>query len=129
MREALKAAAAYFCTTFAAGFLLGTLRTLLVEPKTGALGAVALELPLMLAVSWIACGWALRRFDVGSGFSPRLAMGLVALALLLVAELWVSTALAGRSLGEHLALYLTTPALLGLTAQLAYAVFPLVRLR
>jgi hypothetical protein len=129
MREALKAAAAYFCTTFAAGFLLGTMRTLLVEPKTGALGAVALELPLMLAVSWIACGWALRRFEVESGFSPRLVMGLVALALLLVAELWVSTALAGRSLGEHLALYLTAPALLGLTAQLAYAVFPLVRLR
>lgn len=129
MREALKAAAAYFCTTFAAGFLLGTLRTLLVEPKTGALGAVALELPLMLAVSWIACGWALRRFDVESRFSPRLVMGLVALALLLLAELWVSTALAGRSVGEHLALYRTAPALLGLIAQLAYAVFPLVRLR
>lgn len=129
MREALKAAAAYFCTTFAAGFLLGTIRTLLVEPKTGALGAVALELPLMLAVSWIACGWALRRFNVESRFSPRLVMGLVALALLLLAELWVSTALAGRSVGEHLALYRTAPALLGLIAQLAYAVFPLVRLR
>ena len=56
-------------------------------------------------------------------------MGLVALALLLLAELWVSTALAGRSVGEHLALYQTAPVLLGLIAQLAYAVFPLVRLR
>lgn len=129
MVKALKAAAAYFCATFATGFVLGTIRTLLVEPTTGALGAVALELPVMLAVSWIACGWALRRFDVESRFSPRLVMGLVAFALLIGAELWVSTALAGRSVGEHLALYRTAPALLGLAAQLAYAIFPLMRLQ
>ncbi|WP_375588981.1 hypothetical protein ABWH89_18775 [Hoeflea alexandrii] len=129
MVKALNAAAAYFCATFAAGFVLGTIRTLLVEPTTGALGAVALELPLMLAVSWIACGWALRRFDLESRFSPRLVMGVVALALLMGAELFVSVLLAGRSPGEHLALYQTVPALLGLAAQLAYAIFPLVRLR
>ena len=129
MKNALKAGFSYFATVFAAGFMLGAIRTLLVEPKIGALAAVALEMPLMLAVSWMACGWALRRFEVDSKVSTRLVMSVVAFALLMTAELLFSMLLAGRSISDHLTLYLTAPMLLGLSAQLAYALFPLVRLR
>lgn len=129
MMSALKAAAGYFGVAFAAGFVLGVIRTLLIVPITGPLMAVALELPLMLMACWIACGWALRRFEVTKDFGTRLVMGLTSFALLMAAELLVSSLIAGRSLAEHVALYRTAPVLLGVCGQLAYAAFPLIRLR
>lgn len=129
MMAALKAGLSYFGVAFALGFLLGAIRTLLIVPLTGELAAVALELPLMLAASWIACGWALRRHDVARDTKPRLIMGVAALVLLMGAELLISVLIAGRSPAEHLALYRTAPVLLGLCGQLAYAAFPLIRRR
>ena len=129
MTSALKAAFGYFAAVFAAGFLLGVARTLLIAPRTGDLPAVALELPLILAVSWFACGWAIRRHDVVSESGARLVMGVTSFILLMAAELAVSTLIAGRSLDEHMALYRTAPVLLGLCGQLVYAALPLIRLR
>ena len=129
MARAVTAGAAYFGVAFALGFLMGVVRTLLIVPLTGELAAVALELPLMVGASWIACGWALRRFAVPADLGSRLAMGGAAFALLMGAELLVSVLIAGRSLDAHVALYRTAPVLLGLGGQLAYAAFPLVRLR
>lgn len=129
MTSALKAGFGYFAAVFMAGFLLGVARTLLIAPRTGDLAAVALELPLILAVSWVACGWAIRRHDVASESAARLVMGLTSFILLMAAELAVSTLIAGRSLDQHLALYRTAPVLLGLCGQLVYAALPLIRLR
>ena len=129
MTSALKAAFGYFAAVFAAGFLLGVARTLLIAPRTGDLPAVALELPLILAVSWFACGWAIRRHDVASESGARLVMGVTSFILLMAAELAVSTLIAGRSLDQHMALYRTAPVLLGLCGQLVYAALPLIRLR
>lgn len=129
MTSALKAGVSYFAAVFAAGFLLGVMRTLLIAPRTGDLVAVALELPLILAVSWVACGWAIRRHDVARESGARIAMGLASFILLMAAELAVSTLIAGRSLDQHFALYRTAPVLLGLCGQLVYAALPLIRLR
>ena len=57
----LGAGLAYFAVVFAAGFVLGTLRVLVVAPHLGEIAAVVAELPIMLAVSWIICGWLLGR--------------------------------------------------------------------
>ena len=83
--QGVKAGAAYFAVVFAAGFVLGTVRVLLLIPRLGALTSVLLELPLMLAISWMACGWALRRFRVPPRIPPRLTMGATAFALLMLA--------------------------------------------
>jgi hypothetical protein len=127
--RAIRAGSAYFASVFALGFLLGTLRTLVVAPLTGELAAVALELPVMLAASWIACGWALRRYDVSAATPARIAMALIAFLLLMAAEVLISVLIGGRSLAGHFALYRTIPALLGLCGQVAFAAFALVRLR
>lgn len=123
----LEAGLVYFATVFAVGFLLGTVRTLLVLPHVGPVWAVALELPLILAASWLLCGWTLRRFRVAAG-RPRLLMGTVALGLLLLAELTLAIAL-----GEGPRAFVTglvTPAgALGLAGQLAFALFPALRSR
>jgi hypothetical protein len=127
MPAALKAGIVYFLIAFAAGFALGTLRTLVIAPAIGEVAAVALELPIMLAISWFACGWVLRQFALPPEPGGRLVMGVTALALLLAAEAGVSVLLAGRSLGEHFTLYRQAPALLGLFGQIAFALFPVLR--
>lgn len=129
MSRAPPAALIYFALVFAAGFALGTIRTLALAPALGETGAVALELPLMLGLSWLACGFAIRRSGIGAGTVERLAMGVVAFALLMLAETLTGTLLIGRSLPGQLATYRTLPAQLGLAAQIAFAAFPLIRMR
>lgn len=127
MGRALTAGLLYFVATFAAGFLLGTIRALLVAPAIGETAAVAIEAPVMLLVAWIACGWAVRRLRVANGIMRRLAMGGAAFALLIAAEACVAMLLVDLSTGEWIAAYGTLPAEIGLAAQLLYAAFPLLR--
>ncbi|KFG68209.1 hypothetical protein [Microvirga sp. BSC39] len=125
--KAVIAGILYCAIVFALGFVLGTIRVLLVAPHLGETGAVLIELPIMLAASWAACGWVLRRLRVGSGLGERFAVGGVAFALLMMAELCVSVLAFGRTPAEHLATYRSASALLGLAAQLVFAAMPLLR--
>lgn len=127
MTAALGAGAAYFALVFAAGFALGTIRVLAVGPGPGNVAAVLVELPVMLAIAWLACGRIARRFAVPERPAPRAAMGGLAFALLMLAELGVSILAFGRTPAEHLATYRNAASQLGLAAQLAFALFPLVQ--
>jgi hypothetical protein len=60
----LKAGAVYFTIVFAVGFLLGTVRVLVLVPRVGETAAVMIELPIILAASWITCRWLIARFSV-----------------------------------------------------------------
>lgn len=125
MIAALRAGLLYFLGIFALGFLFGTVRTLWLAPVLSPLVAVFVELPFILAASWWLCGRLVRTVPATAG--ARLAMGAVALGLLLVAEAAVGLALMGRSWAEQLAAWGQPEALAGLVAQLAYAAFPLLR--
>ena len=72
MSALVKSALAYTLPVFALAFALGALRVTLVAPATGPLLAVALEVPLVLALSWIIAGPVLRRWPLHG--SRRLAM-------------------------------------------------------
>jgi hypothetical protein len=111
---------------FAAGFALGAIRVLLVAPRLGDTAAVALELPLMLAISWVACLRLIGRLRVPATPPARLVMGGLALALLLAAEFALALGLGGTP-GAALALG-TAAGLIGLAGQAAFAVLPLVAL-
>jgi hypothetical protein len=124
MKQTLAAGAAYFVIVFALGFALGTLRVLVVAPRLGTTLAVLLEAPVMLAASWPSARWCIRRFGVAGTLRARLSMGLAAFALLMIAELAVGMALFHRSLGGHLAAYLTLDGALGLGAQVIFALIP-----
>lgn len=127
MSLALRAAVMYFVLVFAAGFVLGTIRTLWLAPALGEATAVLAELPVMLVISWAACGAVLKRLPVPPAPSYRLFMGLAALTLLLAAEALLSITLGGLTLQQYVALYRDPPALLGLGGQVIFGLFPFLR--
>jgi dipeptide/tripeptide permease len=122
--RALLAGAAYFAIVFAAGFVLGALRVALVAPLVGETSAVVVELPVILTASWIACGWCVRRFGVAETVAPRLLMGAIAFALLMLAELCLSVVGLNRTFAEHVAALVSRPGLIGLAGQALFALFP-----
>jgi hypothetical protein len=93
----MRAAAVYFALVFGAGFLLGPIRVLFLEPRVGVRAAELTELPLMIVAITFAARFILRRY-------PRnpIRTGLTALALLLGAEITVGMALRGLSLQQIL---------------------------
>ena len=127
MRSAAQAGAAYFLVVFAAGFVLGTFRVLWLEPRVGELAAVSLELPWMLGVCWMSCGWLVRRFEVPATRPRRLVMGGLAFLLLMVAELGLGLGLFARSMRDVVDSWTRLPGALGLLGQILFASFPLMR--
>jgi len=128
MRSALVAGGAYFAIVFIAGFLLGTVRNIAVEPAFGAFRAVLLELPFMLAASWICCGAVIRRFSLSPALAVRAAMGATAFGLLMIAELLLGAALGG-SPSDMIDAWRRPPGAAGLFGQILFALFPLLRMR
>ena len=122
----MKAALAYALLVFLAGCVLGAIRVLLVLPRLGAAAAVALEVPLILALSWALCHSCSRRFAVMPQPRLRLQMGVAAFLLLMLAELLLSLAL-GNGLAQHFRSYRSPDGVIGLAAQLSFALFPLLQ--
>lgn len=97
------AACAYFAIVFAIGFALGVPRVLWLVPLLGERVAELAELPLMLLASALAARWTCQRLRVPPRAAARLAMGGIALGLLLAVEFTVVLALRGQTIGESLA--------------------------
>ena len=93
MKETLKGGVLYFILVFAAGFVLGTVSTLWAVPRLGVRTAELMEAPIMLGVSILAARWVVRRAGIPPLPSRRLAVGCIALGLMLLVEftvvLWV----------------------------------------
>ena len=124
MPRLAKAAASYFLPVFAVAFLLGALRVTLVAPQTGPLLAVALEVPLVLALSWLVAGRVLGRWPLA--LPDRLAMGALAFALLMLAELTLALAF-GQTPARFLSDLATPPGALGLAGQIGFGLVPALR--
>lgn len=129
MPKSIKAALGYWAFVFGLGFLLGTARTFWLQPLLKSeIAAVVIELPLMLAASWMAARFFIRRLALAK-IADGLVMGAVAFALLLAAEAYLSIALIGGSTAEWLNGLFYGAGLIGLCGQLAFAVFPAMQLR
>ncbi len=126
MTRAAQGGLVYFLFVFAAGFLLGLIRLSLVVPIIGVRWAELAEMPLMLVAIVVASRWSLRRFRILK-VTAALSCGLIALALMVGAELlmawllmgtlpmeYVSTrdAVSGSVYGLMLAAFALMPALL-----------------
>jgi len=118
----LKPILAYVLPVFAVAFALGAVRVNLVAPRVGPLLAVAVELPLVLALSWAVAGRVLNRWPQIS----RLGLGLASFLMLMLLELATALAL-GQSVTQFLAAMTTPPGALGLAGQIGFGLIPLVR--
>lgn len=103
MMKILKAGGLYFALVFGAGFVLGTIRVLWVVPNVGTRMAELMETPVMFVVTVLAARWVARRLAVPPAPSIRLAVGCVALGVLLVAEFTVVLWIRGLTIHEYLA--------------------------
>ena len=84
--RATKAGALYAIIVFVIGFILGTIRVLLVATRLGETTAVIIEAPIMLAASWFVCRSCVNWLDVGRTVPARSGMGSVAFLVLMSAE-------------------------------------------
>ncbi len=128
-QSAVKAGIFYFVLMFALGFLLGIIRIRLLNPNFGAVAGLAIELPIILMLAWVICGWLVRSFRVPTQKQARLVMGAIAFVLLIVAEFAVAWLGLKQSPLQHLAEYSAPSALIGLAAQILFAAMPLLRLK
>lgn len=122
------AAIVYWAMVFALGFVLGTIRVLWVIPLVGLVPATLMELPLILAASWFAAGWLVRRFAI-AGPREALTVGALAFAVLMLAECALASVLNGQSPADWLAGLGQPHALLGLAGQVVFALMPWWRVR
>lgn len=101
--QILKASAFYFALVFGAGLILGTVRTLWVVPRIGVRKAELIEMPIMLLMIVLAARWVIARFSLPPIVTSRLGVGLVALGLLLAAELALAVWLRRLTIRQYLA--------------------------
>lgn len=97
----LKSAGLYLVLVFGAGFVLGTIRVLLLVPRFGERLAELMEVPLMMVVIVFAAKWVLQRFAVPPAVAIRLAVGLVALTLIVLLEFTLVLRVRGLTLAEY----------------------------
>ena len=128
MRPAL-AGVVYFLVVYVVAFALGVARVLLVAPRLGATGAVLIELPVMLVVSWIACRHIIVRMDVAPSAPARLAMGASAFVLLMLTETALGRVAFGQTLAAQIAAMSEMAGMIGLAGQMIFALVPMLQLR
>lgn len=96
----LQPAVLYFVLVFGAGFVLGTVRVLLLVPLLGERTAEVLEMPLMLGVIVFAARWIVRHRLDDHRLISMLSFGFIAMGLVLIADLAVGMRLRGLSATE-----------------------------
>ncbi len=99
----IRAALVYFAFVLGTGFLFGMVRVPFVVPRIGERWAELAEMPLMAVVIFLAAGYVLRKFPSIRRRGRSLAVGFLALAFAVGAELGLAVALQSQTLGEYLA--------------------------
>lgn len=122
--RALKAGVIYFLLVFAVGWILGPIREIWAVPHLGRMPAMLTEAVIMLIAMFISARWVVHRFKVHQTLATTIPIGLVALRILLPAEiagvLWVRR----LSLQEYLASFVTGPGDMSLLMFLLFAAMP-----
>ena len=93
----------YFLAVFGAGFALGPIRVLWLEPRLGVVAATLCEAPFLLLAMIAAAYWIPRVIRIGASIGAMLAIGFGALALQQAADFVVGTALRGINATDQVA--------------------------
>ena len=96
------AAILYVAIVFGAGFVLGTVRVLMLERRLGETLATLCEAPFLLIVMVLAARWLPARLRVTPAIAPLAAMGVGALMLQQLTDFAFGNLLRGMTLREQL---------------------------
>jgi len=119
-----KAALLYFAAVYSAGFMLGTIRVILLEPRLGRTAAVICEAPFILTVMVFAARWTSSAVPLEAGRRGLLLMGLVALLLQQLADFALGTALRGITPAGQIAYFATRAGMVYATLLVAFLLMP-----
>lgn len=121
----LRAAILYWAAIFALGFVLGTVRVLWGAGEMGETAFILFEVPVMLAASWLVALWLVRHNKVRN-LGAAGAIGALAFAMLMGAELLLARMMTGQSAGEWFAALWRVPHFYGTLGQVGFGVMPMV---
>ena len=122
--RAVKAGVVYFLLMFAVGWILGPIRELWAVSHFGRVEATLLEAIIMLLAMVVAARWVMRRFEVPQTPPATTAIGLVALGLLVPAEITGVVFVRGLSFQDYFSSFLTAPGMISLVMFLIFAAMP-----
>ena len=122
----LKAGTVYFLFMFGVGWILGPIRELVTVPRFGRLTGVLLEAVIMLIAMAMSARWVIRGFHVRPTLGSTISMGLVALGILVPAELAGVVWVRGLSLHDYLGSFVTIPDLVSLLMFVLFAAMPTI---
>ncbi len=129
MLKIIRAGFVYFAIVLGPGFALGVVRVPFLVPHIGERWAELMEMPIMAATIFFAAGYTLRRFPEVQLRGRALAVGLLALALAVCAELGLAVFLQSQSLAEYLGSRDKVSCSVYLVMLAAFALMPRLRLR
>jgi len=109
---------------FGVGWVLGPIRELWAVPHFGHVAATLLEALIMLIAMVVAARWVIRWFAVPETTPATAGIGLVALGLLIPAEIAGVVFVRGLSLHDYFAGFLTVPGVISLVVFLLFAAMP-----
>ncbi len=127
--EIAKAALIFGGGLFAMGFALAIPRELWLKPRLGELGAVMVELPVILCLSWVLARLLMRGPRQAWCMRHRLVMGAGALACLLTAEAVLSIFVLGQTWSAAFSSFTSPKGLAGIAAQALACSFPFLQQR
>ena len=122
--RAVAAGVVYFLLMFGVGWILGPIRELWAVPHFGRVAATLSEAVIMLIAMVVAARWVIRRFAVPQTTIAATGIGLVALGLLIPAEIAGVVFVRGLSLHGYFASLLTVPGVISLVMFLLFAAMP-----
>ena len=102
MPKTIRAALLYFAIVLGTGFVLGMFRVPILVPRIGERWAELAEMPIMAAVIFLSAGYVLRRYPEIRSPHRLLAVGVLALALSVAAELGLAVVLQNQTLAEFI---------------------------
>ncbi len=100
--KTIRGAIVYFALVFGTGFLLGSVRVPFIVPRIGERYAELAEMPFMLMAIFFAARHVLQKYGQKTNPANLIGVGVIALLLLVGAELLLAVLLAGRGVGEYI---------------------------
>ncbi len=129
MNKMILAALTYFGIVMGVGIVLGVIRVPFLVPRIGERWAELAEMPIMAVVIFLAAGLILRRFREIHSPARSLAAGVLALVLVVAAELALAFVLQSQTLTQFLGSRDKVSGSVYLALLVVFAVMPRLRLQ